>query len=811
MQGTWKDNPFLKVLAVICAILFLWGTVLALFIVLMNMQLGFASTEQEFNTYFLELTEREQLNDVRQYARLILAWQQRNDQDSAMKENTLYYYQNKFDPNQTNFRFSVTDIDGELLKTNDDQYGGTAERLAENVRIESIAKQEQQYNVQKIFTDPRELMDAINNGTMPNLLTAPEDFNLWYFTDSDITAAYHNGVSVTKGENNQSTIRSFESLESAKEFDYQAEFGENAVWQYTAQKGEEGYNAAVWQRVEAELGEKAVQAAKVWAIAYTAGQDSETISFREYMTALSEGNAPILTDAKLAEKISKGIEVTVSGSQSISVNVCIRTYLPAGLPISDQIRANYAVFRLVYKYSEGIVIMLFAFMVLAVIACITMCTSAGHTRGKPGIFVSAVHKLPYEYFWVLPPAAMLLTMILMHEVFSVASVPYRIRAILSAGMILADAAAVVLFLYTTAVRIKSDSFWSSFGVVRFFNFIARIFKNRTLTCIALIAYLCGLFVLNVLAVMNRGLLMVAAGAADLLSIGGLIYCVYAYFELFNHVKRMQQGDFSQAEHSLPLVADFAVFDHSLGDITSHVGEMVAKQTKAEHLRTELITNVSHDLKTPLTSIVNYVDLLSREPMQTETAAEYLDVLRRQAARLKKLTIDLVDASKASTGNLTVELVPTNLQVLVEQIAGEYEEQLASRKLSMVMDVPEEPVSILADGRQIWRVFDNLLGNACKYAMMETRVYLDVIAGAENVVITLKNVSASPLNTSPDELMERFVRGDASRHTEGSGLGLSIARDLTRLQHGEMSLQTDGDLFKAVLVFPIYREEANQSE
>ena len=298
---------------------------------------------------------------------------------------------------------------------------------------------------------------------------------------------------------------------------------------------------------------------------------------------------------------------------------------------------------------------------------------------------------------------------------------------------------------------------------------------------------------------------------DLLTLVGIAYCIYAYFELHKHVRQMETGDFSPAEHPVPLAVDFSRFDRSLNEITDRVGEIVAKQTKAEHLRTELITNVSHDLKTPLTSIVNYVDLLSREPMQTETASEYLEVLQRQAARLKKLTVDLVDASKASTGNLTVELVPTDIRVLLSQLAGEYEEQLAAHDLILVQNLPEESVTVLADGRQIWRVFDNLLNNACKYALPGTRVYLDARCEDGTVEIVMKNISATPLNISADALMERFVRGDASRHTEGSGLGLSIARDLTALQNGVLDLKTDGDLFKAILRFPVYHAPKDNPE
>lgn len=809
MQESWKSNPFMKVLTVVLSILFLWGTGISVFIVLMNMQLGFANTEQEFNNYFLKLTESDRINDLRYYIQLNQVWQKKESAD-AQKETALFYYHSLFDPNQTNFRFSVTDLDGNLLLTNEAP-GDSTEKLGENMQVESIASQEHGYSREIHFTDYGRLLEAIYDGSLADVLNDPADFSLWYFSDPAVDDAYHNGIRVRSG-NGTFSIASFESMESAVSFDY-TQYGSDVTWRITAQPGEEGYNSAVWERLEEELGEKALTTAKYWGIAENSSENVTVMPFTDCLSALAAGESISIADQALAEKLAGGIDVTVTASRGEAINVCIRTYLPAGLPIADQIRNNYYVFRLLYQYSEGILVTMFGFMILTVIACMAMCTTAGHVPGKPGIFVSAVHKLPYEYFWIIPPVCVLMSLTVMFELLSEPSVPYRIRAIFGAGMILAIAASLVLYLYTTAVRIKSETFWSSFGTVRFLNFVARIFKNRTFTCIALIGYIIILFILNAAMLLQGGLFLLITPFLDIVSLGGLLYCVYAYFELYRHVKQMEEGDFSPMERSLPLVADFASFDTSLGDITNHVGEMVARQTKAEHLRTELITNVSHDLKTPLTSIVNYVDLLSREPMQTAQSAEYLDVLKRQAARLKKLTIDLVDASKASTGNLSVELQPTNLQVLVEQIAGEYEEQLASKQLSLMMEVPEKPVSIMADGRQIWRVFDNLLGNACKYALTGTRVYLDVFANDVFVRITLKNVSATPLNTSPDELMERFVRGDSSRHTEGSGLGLSIARDLTKLQNGTLSLQTDGDLFKAILEFPVYHapEETVQPE
>ena len=223
--------------------------------------------------------------------------------------------------------------------------------------------------------------------------------------------------------------------------------------------------------------------------------------------------------------------------------------------------------------------------------------------------------------------------------------------------------------------------------------------------------------------------------------------------------------------------------------------------KSERMKTELITNVSHDIKTPLTSIVSYVDLLKKQEMPTPEAREYLDVLDRQAGKLKKLTEDLVEAAKASSGNLPVDLQPTDVNVLLSQSAGEYQERLLSRDLQLVLTPhPENPV-ISADGRLLWRVFENLLGNICKYAQPGTRVYLTCGADGAQVALTFRNISATPLNISPEELMERFVRGDDARHTEGNGLGLSIARSLTQLQKGDFRVDIDGDLFKATLTFP----------
>ena len=281
----------------------------------------------------------------------------------------------------------------------------------------------------------------------------------------------------------------------------------------------------------------------------------------------------------------------------------------------------------------------------------------------------------------------------------------------------------------------------------------------------------------------------------------VVYVILAMKELRAGGDQLAAGNLDYKVPTDRLYGEFRRHGENLNNLRQGIQHAVEEQMKSERMKTELITNVSHDIKTPLTSIVSYVDLLKKEPMPTDQAKEYLDVLDRQAARLKKLIEDLVEASKASTGSLTVNFQPTDVNVLLSQSAGEYQEKLAARDLTLVLTPAEEAPMISADGQLLWRVFENLLSNALKYAMPGTRVYLSCETTDQAVVIAFRNISASPLNISAEELMDRFVRGDASRNTEGSGLGLAIARDLTQLQRGTFALTIDGDLFKATLTFP----------
>ena len=238
----------------------------------------------------------------------------------------------------------------------------------------------------------------------------------------------------------------------------------------------------------------------------------------------------------------------------------------------------------------------------------------------------------------------------------------------------------------------------------------------------------------------------------------------------------------------------------VNDIAGGLSNAIQEKLKSERLKTELITNVSHDIKTPLTSIINYVDLLKKEKMPNEQAEEYLNILDNKSQRLKRLTEDLVEASKASSGNIKLNIEKLNVNELLKQVSGEFEDKFKSRNLEEVMSLPEKNVYINADSRYMYRILENMYSNISKYAMDNTRVYIDVIPNNNRITIQMKNISKEKLNISTEELMQRFVRGDSARNTEGSGLGLSIATSLTTLQGGTFNIYLDGDLYKVIIEF-----------
>ena len=277
------------------------------------------------------------------------------------------------------------------------------------------------------------------------------------------------------------------------------------------------------------------------------------------------------------------------------------------------------------------------------------------------------------------------------------------------------------------------------------------------------------------------------------------------------LKRISSGEVGLALQEEGFTAGELEAVKSINSISDGLKTAIETQVKADRLKADLITNVSHDIKTPLTSIINYVDLIKRENIDNDRVKEYIDILDKKSARLKNLTEDLVEASKASSGNIKMEMNKLDMAALAAQAGGEFDDKFAARSLEFNLDTGSSPAYVWADGRHLWRVFENLLNNAAKYAMEHTRIYAAVETADGKCTFTIKNVSQSKLNISPDELTERFIRGDVSRSTEGSGLGLNIAQSLTRLMGGELVIEIDGDLYKAKVVLPQYAGQGEAAE
>lgn len=451
----------------------------------------------------------------------------------------------------------------------------------------------------------------------------------------------------------------------------------------------------------------------------------------------------------------------------------------------------------------GLTIFLTALFALLALFCFCFSmASAGHWQGHEGIHLTWLDKIPADV-WLL---VLLCTFFIGWEAFY-----YEWgRVFFCAALV----PLVLLFLCAFAAQCKAGTVLRGALIGRIARFLWRIVRAvfrallHTLVRLPLVwkTALVGLVIvgaefllyINDFYRVRYGVFLVM----KLIELLAVLYIAVSLRTLQKGGEKLARGDFSSPIDTRYLIGDFKRYGQELNDVQGGLEQAVQEQMKAEHLKTELITNVSHDIKTPLTSIVNYVDLLKKEDMPSSAAREYIAVLDRQSHRLKKLTEDLVEASKASSGALNVELQPTDVNVLLSQIEGEYQERLAACHLTLVTQPPAPGTMIQADSRLLSRVMDNLVSNVCKYAMENTRVYVTAAVRDGRAVISFKNVSRDELNISPDELMERFVRGDASRHSEGSGLGLSIARSLVQLQGGTFALSIDADLFRADIVFPL---------
>lgn len=446
------------------------------------------------------------------------------------------------------------------------------------------------------------------------------------------------------------------------------------------------------------------------------------------------------------------------------------------------------------------------FVVLTLFCFFWQMAAAGHWQGFEGIHLTWFDKIPLDLMAVV----FMLPIGFFVGYFNYAS---SIAVALWGAAVLN---CVFLFLITFVTRCKAGTVLKNNVIWYAIRLLWRILKA--------IGRWIGHLVRSI-PVIWRTALVILAAFIFALAIGSnmsvlslpmlLLYLLLAVFALYVAIgfatlqrgsKALAEGDYSKPVDTRFLRGDLKRCGENLNKVQQGVQRAVDERLRSERMKTELITNVSHDIKTPLTSIVNYVDMLKKEEINSPKAQEYLEVLDRQSKRLKKLTEDLVEASKASSGVIPVDCQPTNVNVLLSQLEGEYEERLQKAELTMIVHPAAGDPVVLADGKLLSRVMDNLMNNIGKYAMPGTRVYAAAAADEKESTISVKNVSRNELNVSADELMERFVRGDSSRHTEGSGLGLSIAKSLVELQGGRFELSIDGDLFRADISLPLYRPQ-----
>lgn len=363
-----------------------------------------------------------------------------------------------------------------------------------------------------------------------------------------------------------------------------------------------------------------------------------------------------------------------------------------------------------------------------------------------------------------------------------------------------------IFMTTLIKRLKAKQFWRTTIAGKIFYWFKDVFlKNLSYsinTTPKVILVSIGIVILSYLiSILFRGLARIIL---LIILYGKVIHEIIKFTRDCSKIEKKLE-EMKNGDNSVPLNIDdftlkFKDTAQNINNISEGIEIAVQERMKSERLKAELITNVSHDIKTPLTSIINYVDLLKKEKIENEKAKEYIFILENKSQRLKKLTEDLVEASKIQTGNVSLKKEKINVELLIKQAAGEFEDKFSKKGLDTIIESDKNEVFILADNRYMYRIIENLFSNISKYTMENSRVYIDIKTRKDKVNICIKNISKEKLNISSDELMQRFVRGDSSRTTEGSGLGLSIAQNLTTIQGGTFNLVLDGDLFKVEIIF-----------
>lgn len=499
-------------------------------------------------------------------------------------------------------------------------------------------------------------------------------------------------------------------------------------------------------------------------------------------------------------------------------------------PAADVFSAHADTYQICQKWARPALAGFAAGLILTLIGSLWLCFNAGRTSKDGNIHLTFTDKWFTEIYvvvlfliWFLP-FAYVINHSALFTLYENAQRGRKAHAFVLICLLLYTFVLMLSFVLGMIRRIRTKTFWKNsltcriFSLIRLFfhklkDFFALYFTNTALKItltLGLAVFLFFQFIFSILAVNTPQVFLLPLFVMDAAALVWVLKKADGQDQITLGLKKITEGDLQYKIPTDRLKGNQKRTAEYINNIGSGLDAAVDKSLRDERLKTELITNVSHDIKTPLTSIINYISLLKQENFTDPKICGYLDILDEKAHRLKTLTEDVVEASKISTGNVSLNIQPLNFTELAQQVCGEFQEQFQRRQLTIVTLFSTKQPTILADGQKMWRVLSNLFTNIYKYAMEGTRVYISLENQGTKVVFTAKNISAQALNFSADQLTERFIRGDLSRSTEGSGLGLSIAKTLTELQKGSFRLYLDGDLFKVVITFPVEKESHEEA-
>lgn len=551
-------------------------------------------------------------------------------------------------------------------------------------------------------------------------------------------------------------------------------------------------------------------------------EDMECILKTEPMTNTQEK----VPDDAVIYKEDVNIGYVVTNSEIYTENnewgiITVKMWLPEELTVKDNIYFYDVVYDFLGQYRNIFPICSLIFGILTILLGVVIILFSGHCDNKEGTVLGPIDRIPLELVGIIMGTLIYAYGYIFSQITYMRHIPELISDVgivyllVLIGIVVY--AIVLIGLRSFIIRCKVGYWYRNTiiyrVIIRFLRklwVIVKKFVKMMEERISIFLLGAGIFVgislvelIIIIGLSGSVGIIIPWLIEKIIIIPILMWILWCMKILEEGGEKLAEGDISYRVDVKNMRGIFKRHGENLNSISEGIKIAVEEQMKSERMKTEMITNVSHDIRTPLTSIVNYVDLLKKENLSPEIANTYVETLERQTERLKRLTEDVIEASKAASGAISVNLEPTDLKVLLTQVYGEYENKLESASLTPVMNIQDDLPQIMADGRLLWRVLNNIFGNICKYSLAGTRVYIEVYQKSQSQVeINIKNISRNELNVSGDELMERFVRGDQSRNTEGSGLGLSIAKSLMDCIEGSMNIKIDGDLFKVELLLRV---------